>query len=106
MYSDFAFSVVSKIDGARRVANPGRFSDQLGSDDRQLVLGSIPILVPSLVIAGLWRSWSHAGDFTLKRADKLLRTAIFVVLVAAFVALMLSIFAPHDKSGSLDWNEI
>jgi hypothetical protein len=65
-----------------------------------------PILVPSLVIAGLWRSWSHAGDFTLTRADKLLRTAVFVVLVAAFVALMLSIFAPHDKYGSLDWNEI
>jgi len=62
-----------------------------------------PLLFLGLLVAPLWLSWSHKGEFALSWKDKLTRIVLLFVLIMAVLALA-SLIADH--SAALKWSDV
>ncbi len=61
------------------------------------------ILVPGLLLAGTWRSWSHSDEFTLTGSEKLLRIAILFG-AAIVLASLIGLFTVSNQAGPEGWD--
>ena len=65
-----------------------------------------PFCVPGILIVGMWRAWSHSGEFELSGNEILLRFAIFFALVAVMVVITSYFLANAGRVSGIGWDSV